>query len=437
MSTHPQISLETPDGELGRQLGLSAATAAVAGEAVAVGIFLTPASMARMLGSPALIFLVWTAMGITAVSGALCYGDLASRFPAAGGTYIYLRESYGKMPAFLYGWMSLLVMDPGLTAALAVGLTSYIAYIAPVGDLEGKLLAVTVVCFLALINILNTRAGAALLQLTTWLKIGILALLPLWAILFHAGRISNLLPFADRRLGSPPLLQAVAGATMAAFFSFGGWWDASKLAGEVRDPRRTLPRAFILGVSAITLVYMLVSAAFLYVVPLENVTSDQTFVSQFGNALFGQLGAQVLAAIVLLCILGSLSALIMAAPRAYFAMAQDGVFLKSIGRPNARFRTPERAIMIQAALASVFIIVGNFETIIGYFMFPTLIFLGLTVASIFKQVNEPGRLVAASVFIVLIICVLILVAVRAPLPAALGTGIVLLGIPVWLAFRAH
>lgn len=435
VSTRPQIAPGTV--ELRRQLGLGAATAAVAGEAIAVGIFLTPASMARMLGSPALVFLIWAAMGITAVFGALCYGNLASRFPAAGGTYIYLRESYGRMPAFLYGWMSLLVMDPGLTAALAVGLTSYVAYMVPIEGWEGRVLAVTLVCLLALVNILNARAGAALLQLTTWLKISILALLPLWAIVFHAGRITNLLPFTARRPGSPQLVQAVAGATMAAFFSFGGWWDASKLAGEVHDPRRTLPRAFILGVTAVTLVYMLVSAAFLYVIPLESVTSDQTFVSQFGNALFGRLGAQVLAAIVVLCVLGSLSALIMAAPRAYFAMAQDGVFLKSIGRPSARFKTPERAIMIQAALASIFILVGNFETIIGYFMFPTLIFLGLTVASIFKQVDEPGRVAAASVFILFILGVLLLVAIRAPLPAALGTGIVLLGIPVWFVFKGH
>ena len=433
-STRSQISPATV--ELRRQLGLGAATAAVAGEAIAVGIFLTPASMARMLGSPALVFLIWAAMGITAVFGALCYGNLASRFPAAGGTYIYLREAYGRMPAFLYGWMSLLVMDPGLTAALAVGLTSYVAYMVPGGGWQGRVLAVTLVCLLALVNILNARAGAALLQVTTWLKISILALLPLWAIVFHAGRISNLLPFVTRRPGSPQLVQAVAGATMAAFFSFGGWWDASKLAGEVRDPRRTLPRAFILGVGAVTLVYMLVSAAFLYVVPLESVTSDQTFVSQFGNALFRHLGAQVLAAIVVLCVLGSLSALIMAAPRAYFAMAQDGLFLKSIGRPNARFRTPERAIVIQAVLASVFILVGNFETIIGYFMFPTLIFLGLTVASIFKQVNEPGRFTAASVFILFILGVLLLIVIRAPLPATLGTGIVLLGIPVWFRIQS-
>jgi APA family basic amino acid/polyamine antiporter len=393
--------------------------------------------MARMLGSPALILLVWAAMGVTAVFGALCYGDLASRFPAAGGAYVYLRESYGEMPAFLYGWMSLLVMDPGLTAVLAIGLISYVAYVVPVAGFQAKLLAVAVVCLLAVINILNARAGAALLQLTTWLKISILALLPLWAMVSHAGRFSNLVPLVDRRTGSPPWLQAVAGATMVAFFSFGGWWDASKLAGEVRDPHRTLPRAFISGVSLVTLVYILVSGAFLYVVPLEKVTSDQTFVAQFGNALFGQLGARVLAAIVALCVLGSLSALMMAAPRAYFAMARDGVFLKSIGRPNARFRTPARAIVIQAALASAYILIGNFENIIGYFMFPAVTFVGLSVATIFKHSRERWRLTTAAVFIVSILGVLVLIAIRSPISAALGMGIVLMGIPAWLVVRAR
>src|SRR5215471_11650928 len=172
--SRPRGSPAADSGELGRQLGLGAATAAVAGEAIAVGIFLTPASMAHMLGSPALILLVWTAMGVTAIFGALCYGNLASRFPEAGGAYIYLRESYGEMPAFLYGWMSLLVMDPGLTAALALGLASYVAFIVPAAGIHAKLLASTIVCMLAVINMLNARAGAALLQLTTWLKISIL-----------------------------------------------------------------------------------------------------------------------------------------------------------------------------------------------------------------------------------------------------------------------
>ncbi|HEY6970425.1 MAG TPA: amino acid permease, partial [Candidatus Angelobacter sp.] len=351
--------------------------------------------------------------------------------------YVYLRESYGELVAFLYGWLSLLVMDPGLTAALTVGLVSYIAYIVPVDGMSARLVAVTVVCSLALINILNARAGAALLQITTWLKIGILILLPLWAIVFHAGHFSNLLPLAERRPGSLPLLQAIAGATMAAFFSFGGWWDASKLAGEVRDPRRNLPRAFILGVCLVTLVYMLVSGAFLYVVPLEKVTSDQAFVGQFGKALFGDSGARVLAAIVALCVLGSLSALIMAAPRAYFAMARDGVFLKSIGRPSTRFGTPALAIVIQAALASGFVLVGNFETILGYFMFPTVVFVGLTVATIFKHSPDTWRSATAFVFLVFIAGILALTAIRAPLAAALGTGTVLMGIPAWLVVRAR
>ena len=436
-SPQQQILPRADAGELGRQLGLGAATAAVAGEAIAVGIFLTPAGMARMLGAPALIALVWAGMGMTALFGALCYGDLASRFPAAGGGYVYLRESYGELVAFLYGWLSLLVMDPGLTAALTVGLVSYIAYIVPVDGMYARLLAVMVVCSLAVINILNARAGAALLQITTWLKIGILVLLPLWGIVFHAGHFSNLLPLAERRPGSPPLLQAIAGATMAAFFSFGGWWDASKLAGEVRDPRRNLPRAFILGVCLVTLVYMLVSGAFLYVVPLEKVTSDQAFVGQFGKALFGDSGARVLAAIVALCVLGSLSALIMAAPRAYFAMARDGVFLKSIGRPSRRFGTPALAIVIQATLASGFILVGNFETIIGYFMFPTVVFVGLTVATIFKHSPDTWRSATAFVFLVFIAGILALTAIRAPLAAALGTGTVLMGIPAWLVVRAR
>ncbi|MFB3812595.1 MAG: amino acid permease [Terriglobales bacterium] len=425
-------------GELRRQLGLGAATAAVAGEAIAVGIFLTPAGMAKMLGSPLLLFGVWVAMGVIAASGAVCYGELAARFPQAGGAYVYLRECFGHRAAFLYGWMSLFVMDPGVTAALAIGLTSYLAYIVPLTPMATKLIGIAVVCALAAVNIVNARAAAMLLQVTTWLKVAILVLLPAWAIAFRVGNWSNFVPLAERYPGSPPIVAALAGGIVAAFFSFGGWWDASKLAGEVRDPARTLPRAFILGVSAVTLVYVTVSAAFLYAVPLERVTSDQTFVAQAGEVMFDRFGAEVLAATVVLCVLGSLAALIMAAPRVYFAMGQDGAFVPAVGRLNRRFGTPERAIVIQAVFASVLILLGRFETVIAYFMFPTLIFVGLTVAAIFVLGRKRGqrrRHLAATLFVTLIGVVLVLVAIRNPAQAALGTAIVALGIPVWTLLK--
>jgi len=217
---------------------------------------------------------------------------------------------------------------------------------------------------------------------------------------------------------------------IAAFFSFGGWWDASKLAGEVRDPGRTLPRAFVLGVAAVTLVYVLVSGAFLYILPLESVTDAQTFVAQAGNLLFGRIGGDVLAGIVALCIVGSLAALILAAPRVYFAMARDGTFLQSVAVVHSRFGTPHRALIVQALLASVLILLGSFESIIAYFMFSTVAFLGLTVTSLLRRDYGNPPAVPAFLFVAIVGTVLALLLARYPVQSLLGVAIVLIGLPV-------
>src|SRR5437660_8689921 len=180
---------------LRRQLGLASATAAVAGESIAVGIFLTPAGMAKSLGSPFWLLLVWITVGVLALCGALCYGELAARFPRDGGIYVYLLEACGKRIAFLYGWMCLLVLDPGLTAALAVGLASYAAYIFPSSALVVKLVALGVIWSLCVLNALSIRIGAGILRWTTWLKLVVLASMVVWAFAFRLGSCSNFVPF--------------------------------------------------------------------------------------------------------------------------------------------------------------------------------------------------------------------------------------------------
>src|SRR5436190_11171505 len=173
-----------PVPSLKRQIGLASATAAVAGESIAVGIFLTPAGMAKSLGSPFWLLMIWIAVGLLAVCGALTYGELAARFPRDGGVYVYLLETCGRRVAFLYGWMCLLVLDPGLTAALAVGLASYAAYIFPSSALVAKLVALGVIWSLCVLNALSIRIGAGILRWTTWPKLVVLASMVVWAFAF-------------------------------------------------------------------------------------------------------------------------------------------------------------------------------------------------------------------------------------------------------------
>lgn len=447
MATSLAKSISAPVATIGlrRQLGLASATAAVAGESIAVGIFLTPAGMAKSLGSPFWLFLVWIAVGILTVCGALCYGELAARFPRDGGIYVYLYETSGRRVAFLYGWMCLLVLDPGLTAALAVGLASYIAYIFPASTLAIKFIAIGVIWALCVLNMLSIRVSAGFLRWTTWLKLAVLGLLVLWAFVWHLGSWSNFVPFIAQRSGSLSLGPALGAAMVGAFFSFGGWWDVSKIAGEVRDPGRNLPRAMLLGVLVVTAIYILVSAAFLYVVPLGRVTSDQTFVAQAGARLFGRAGGVVFAAIVVVCVLSSLAALIMSAPRVYYAMAQDGLFLRAVARTHPRFGSPANAIFIQGLVASVLVSLGSFQQIISYFIFVAVVFLTLTGAGLFivrsrGHNTAPAFLTPAypfplAVFLILMSLLLALLALHSPQEALLGTIVVLAGLPVYSAFQ--
>jgi basic amino acid/polyamine antiporter, APA family len=427
---------------LRRQLGVGSAAAIVAGEAIAVGIFLTPAGMAKSLASPFWLLIVWLAVGSMTLSGALCFGELAGRFPTAGGAYVYLRESFGPLTAFLYGWMSLSVLDPGLTAAFAVGFAAYAAYIFHCSPLLVKIAALAAIAAICALNIFSTRISAGFLRWITWLKFAVLATLTVWALVFRLGSWSNFVPFVAQRSGALPLAPALGAALVGAFFCFGGWWDAAKIAGELRDPGRTLPRALVVGVVAVTAVYVVISAVFIYLVPIEKVASDGTFVAQAGEVLFGPAGGVVFAAIVVICVLGSLAAFIMSAPRVYYAMARDGLFLKSVARVHPRFGTPARAILVQGVIASLLVALGTFEQIIAYFFFVAVLFLALTVAGLFvirrKPRQEetiiltPGYPFTPIAFLTLEVIMLILLATRNPREAALGSAVVLAGWPVYI-----
>lgn len=432
--------------QLRRQIGIRTATALVVGEVIAVGIFLTPAGMAKTLGSPFWLLVVWLTMGGMALCGSLCYGELAARYPEAGGGYVYLREAYGPAVAFMYGWMAFLVMDPGLTALLAVGLASYAGYGLGLSPLGLKVVAIAAIILVAAVNILGVRIGAWLIRGLTVLKLALLGFILLWGFGFQLGDWSNFTPLVAQRAGSAPLIPALAGGMIGAFFSFAGWWDLSKLAGEVSNPAKTLPKALFYGVIVVTLVYILTSAVFIYLVPPGEVTSGETFAAQAGETLFGRAGGQVFALVVVVAVLGSLAAVIMSAPRVYFAMARDGLFIPAAASIHPRFGTPARAIAFQAGLASLLVTLGTFNEILSYFVFVVVVFIALTVAALFKlrrpqsksdTYRTPGYPVTPMVFLLLILLLLGLLASDQPKQAFLGVGVVALGLPVYFLLFRH
>jgi APA family basic amino acid/polyamine antiporter len=435
--TDDASQVDSSGGTLPRRLGLASASALVVGEVIGVGIFLTPAGMAKSLGSPAWLLAVWLVMGAVTLAGALCFGALAARFPEAGGLYVYLREAFGARVAFLYGWMSLLVTDPGLTALFAVGMAENIGPQVGLTPNTVKAVAVGAILALAAVNTVGVALGAWLLRGLTALKLGALGLLVVWGFGLGRGDWSNLRPFVAQRPGSEPLTKALIGALISAFFSFGGWWDTSKIAGEVRDPARTLPRAMTVGVGVVTAAYVLVSLVFLYLVPTSRITSGRDFYALAGEALLGRAGGWFFSAVVATAVLGSLAGIIMAAPRVYYAMARDGLFFHNVAAVHPRFGTPARAIAIQAVLASALVATGTFREILNYFFFVTVAFLALTVAGVFVlprgqgSARVPGYPLTPLAFLAPIGLILVLLAVDDPKHTLLGLGVVALGLPVY------
>jgi basic amino acid/polyamine antiporter, APA family len=422
---------EAPPDGLRRRLGLLPATAMVVGGTIAVGIFLTPAGMAKSLGSPGLLLAVWAFQAAMALSGAFCFGDLAARFPQAGGGYVYLREAFGGRVAFLYGWKCLLVLDPGLTASLAIGAGAYAAVLAP--GVPPKVVALAAVGLVVLANLAGVRLATGAAWVLAVAKAGVLLVLVGVGFFGSAGDWSRFVPFFERHPGSPALGPAIAGAIVSGFFSFGGWWQASNLAGEVEDAPRNVPRALTGGVVVVTVIYVAVSAVFFFLVPLAEVTSGQTFAAQAGKALFGSAGGAVLAAIVLLCVLGSLFAFMTTAPRVYYAMARDGAAPAWAGAVGERSGAPLGAVLVQACLAALLVAIGTFDAIVAYFVFVTVVFLGLTVIGLVRlrrRAGEPSR-VSAWIFLACIGVVLATIGVGQPLESALGLAVVALGWPAY------
>jgi APA family basic amino acid/polyamine antiporter len=272
------------------------------------------------------------------------------------------------------------------------------------------------------------------------LKLFILVTLVGWAFVSGHAHLGNLMPLAQRRPGSDALIPAIAGSIVAAFFSFGGWWEASKIAGEVRNPRRTLPLAFLGGVALVTLTYLLISTAFLAVLPIDRITSNTDFVAQFGQALFGAVGAKFLSLCVLICVFGGIAALTMASPRVTYAMAQTGAFFPSFGKLHPRFGTPSNAILLQTGMSLTVLLIGAFDRVLAYIIFSAVLFLALVASTLFRVTNPvrgwwfPWAPIA---FITLSVLVALLILLHNPIPALVGVFIVLCGLPFYQFLTAR
>lgn len=419
-------------------VGVLAVTALVVGHTIGVGIFLTPAEIVGGLASPVLTLGTWVACAVVILLGALAFGELAAAYPRAGGLYVYLKEAWGERVAFAYGWQCLLVMDPGITAALALGASQYAVIVWPAMAGSEVLVAVATIWILAAVSMAGLTLSARVVTALTvgkvlallWIVVGVLA--------SDRGSWTHFMSGATRPDSSPGLMAAWPPALVSVFFSFGGFWEASRIAADVRDPRRVVPRALAAGVACVTLLYIATTVAFIYLVPAREVTSATRLAAQVGEAIGGPAGPMVLAGIVLLSVGVSALALIIMAPRLYLEMSRDGLLPSILAATGGSTGAPILATLLLASLASVFATLGTLPQILSFFMCTALGFLALAAAGLVmirrKKVESafrlPGYPFTLAVFVVLILVVMALVAASMPAQAAAGLALTCLALPV-------
>lgn len=435
---------------LARRLGVFDATMLVMGGIVGSGIFMNPSVVARQVSTPFLMQLAWVLGGVVALAGAFVYAELAARRPEVGGQYAYLREAFHPSVAFLYGWALLLVVQTGGMAAVAVTFARYFSELTG-STLPHWAIATLTLALLTVVNCLGVRSGSNVQSVLMVLKIAAIAALVAVGV-FGAGMPHALTegPVLDQP-ASLGLLAAFGAAMTPVMFSYGGWQTASFVAGEMREPRRDLPRGLLLGVCGVILLYVLVNYACLRVLGAEGLAATETPASAVMRAALGQRGATFIALGIAVSTLGFLSQSMLTAPRVYFAMAEDGLFFRAVARLNPRTRAPVAAIALQGALAAVIAVSGSYAQILNYVVSVDFIWFGLTAVSLFvfrkgvaapnadadgrKGFRVPGHPFTTALFA--LACALIVISTfnKSPAESAVGLVILLTGIPVYFLWR--
>jgi APA family basic amino acid/polyamine antiporter len=372
--------------DLPRKLGLLDALAIVIGVVIGGGIFLVPNLVARNLSSTSLILAVWALAGVTSFFGALACAELGAAFPSTGGQYVFLREAYGPMAGFVCGWSMFLVARTAQVAWLAVTLSLYVSYFVPMGPVASKLLGVGAIVAFAAINYRGATAGAVVQKAFTLAKVAGLLIIVGSALSFP-GRPADVSPAA-----AAPFSPSHFGvALIACMLAYDGWIQVSYVAGEIRNPHRNILIALAGGVAACIAIYMLANLAYLRVLSIGEIAASDHVGATVAERVLGSGGGTLVAAIILMSIVGTLNGCFLTSPRVYFAQARDGLFFSRFATVHPRFQTPSFSIVAQAGWAVVLLLSGTYETLAEYAMFGLWIFYGLMVLGVvLLRVKRPG-----------------------------------------------
>ncbi len=446
-----------------RQLGLFDSTMVMMGIVIGSGIFLTTGIMAESIPSTGLLLLAWIVGGLLTLAGALTYSELGAALPKAGGQYVYLKEAYGPLVAFLFGWIVFLVYMTGGIAALAVAFSEYLGIFLPSLSTEkillrinaglinyslsaGQLVGVAAILFLSSLNFIGLIFGKIIQNFFTTIKICTIILFIALGLIIGKG---TPFPLSFRPSGSPiefgALVTGFGVALVAVSWAFDGWNNVNFVAEEIRNPKKNLPRALILGTLGITLLYVLMNVVYLYALPFHEVQGTVRIAERSATALFGRSATILVTVAVLISVFGALNGSILAGPRVYFAMAKDDSFFRRASRVHPRFKTPSYAILIQAIWSSVLALSGTFEQIITFVIFVSILFWIAGTASVFtlrkKYPDLPrpyktwGYPVMPAVFIAASTGILINTLLEKPVESLAGLGITVIGIPVYFYWK--
>ncbi|MGH9442413.1 MAG: APC family permease, partial [Thermoanaerobaculia bacterium] len=430
------------------------------GGIIGSGIFINPYVVARQVHTPGLILGAWAIGGMIALAGAFIYAELADRRPEVGGQYAYLRDAYHPAVAFLYGWVLLLVIQTGGMAAVAVTFAAYFLELTHV-PISPSAVAVLVLAGLGAVNCLGLRAGSSVQSGLMVLKILAIAALVAgggWYLAVHGGARPPASPPPPASPMAMGVFPAMAAAMVPVLFAYGGWQTANFIAEEIREPRVNLPRALLLGVGGVVVLYLSVNFVSVAVLGPVDLAKSMTPASSVMSRAFGAAGSRWIAVGIAISALGFLSQSILTAPRVYYAMARDGVFFRSVGWLDPRHGVPSVAILLQAAMACVIALSGRYDQILSYVVSMDFLFFGLTATCLFvfrrREKREgaapgppsaglgrvPGHPVTTVLFIAVSWIIVLSTILKYPANTAIGMGILAAGAPayfLWKRRRPH
>jgi APA family basic amino acid/polyamine antiporter len=430
------------DGQLHRTLRLPHATALVVGTIIGSAVFVQASEVTHHVPSLTGVLLVWIVSGVLTLFGALACAELATAFPRTGGVYVFLREIYTPLAGFLWGWAMFWVMHSGIIAAMSMVFARYAGVFIPLGDGGMRAVAVAAILINSAINYAGVKRSSTLQTTITATKVAAVALIVIVGFALGSQLPHQGAPLVDQPAGTAPAIvfSEFLLAVVAGLFAFGGWHVVTYTAEETVAPERTIPRALGLGIAIVTTAYVALNAVYFYILPIDRVLASTRVAADAAAVVLGDAGARGISTIVMFSVFGAMMGSILAAPRVYFAMAKDGLFLPWVNHLHPRFGTPHRAIAIQAVWASVLVLTGTYRQLFSRVIFTEWIFFALMAGGIFLLRRQPGYQPAYRVwgypwtpivFVVASTAIVINRLLAYPADSAAGLALVAAGIPVY------